>query len=129
VAILRAGHEIRTRDPQLGNLNYGVSAQGFQGVTSADAPDDSRQIAVRRDDLPRIATGVSAAELPQRTTSSRARLLLHLADDLREAIVEGDLEAARVAHDTIGRLLGTEQARLAVVTELPNAAANGRASG
>ncbi|WP_437523421.1 hypothetical protein WME79_34050 [Sorangium sp. So ce726] len=36
----------------------------------------------------------------------RATLLVQLGEGLRAAIVAGDVEAARVAHDAIGRLLG-----------------------
>ena len=36
-------------------------------------------------------------------------MLAHCAGDLAAAIREGDLEAARIAHQAIGRLLGTEE--------------------
>ncbi len=51
--------------------------------------------------------------------------MVHLADDLRAAILDGDLEVARIAHDAIGRLLGSEKDRLAAVSEFQNAAASG----
>jgi hypothetical protein len=118
-----AGHGIRTRDPQLGNLKQGDSAQGFQGVTNDGAPRDPQQIAVRRDVLPRNATAVSAGG-PRQSSGSRATLLAHLADDLRAAVLDGDLEAARIAHEAIGRLLGSEPAPLATVSELPKTASS-----
>ncbi|WP_201770564.1 hypothetical protein [Sorangium cellulosum] len=36
----------------------------------------------------------------------RATLLVQLGEGLRAAIVAGDVETARVAHEAIGRLLG-----------------------
>jgi hypothetical protein len=48
----------------------------------------------------------------------RRVLLVHLAEDLREAIVAGDIEAARVAHEAIGRLLGSDATQLAPVVDL-----------
>lgn len=36
----------------------------------------------------------------------RAALVEHLTADMRAALAAGDLQAARVAHDALGRLLG-----------------------
>jgi hypothetical protein len=55
---------------------------------------------------------------------------VHLADDLRASIIDDELEAARIARNVIGRLLGGEQTRLAAVAEFfSTASASGRASG
>lgn len=50
--------------------------------------------------------------------SPRAALLAHLAEDLRAAVLAGDVEAARVAHEAIGRLLGGEVAGEGSVIDL-----------
>jgi hypothetical protein len=42
----------------------------------------------------------------RRASSPRTTLLAQLAEDLRAAALATDMEAARVAHDAIGRLLG-----------------------
>jgi hypothetical protein len=105
-------------------MNHGFAAQQYQQVTSGDAERDSRQNVTIHNDLPRIATDIESGERPSRASNSRTTLLLHLADDLRASIVDGDLEAARIAHEAIGRLLGSEQTRLASVAELPNAASD-----
>jgi hypothetical protein len=105
-------------------MNHGYSAQQFQQVASDDAERDSRQNVTIRNELPRIATDIVSGEQPSRASNSRTTLLLHLADDLRASIVDGDLEAARIAHEAIGRLLGSEQTRLATVSELPTAASD-----
>ncbi|NUQ72077.1 MAG: hypothetical protein HUU21_00660 [Polyangiaceae bacterium] len=56
-------------------------------------------------------------------TSPRTALLVHLAEDLKAAIEAGDLEAARVAHEAIGRLLGSTAAKNATVVDLATARA------
>jgi hypothetical protein len=50
--------------------------------------------------------------------SHRAALLAHLAEDLKAAVLAGDVEAARVAHGAIGRLLGGEAAGEGGVVDL-----------
>jgi hypothetical protein len=55
--------------------------------------------------------------------SPRTALLVHLAEDLKAAIEAGDLEAARVAHEAIGRLLGSTAAKNATVVDLATARA------
>ncbi len=50
---------------------------------------------------------------------SRAAFLTRLGGDLRAAIVVGDLEAARVAHQAIGRLLGTISPSSEAVVDRP----------
>jgi len=51
--------------------------------------------------------GSSSEELAERWRLGTVReiVLLHLAEALREAMAGGDLEAARVCHETLGRLL------------------------
>lgn len=52
------------------------------------------------------ASEPSGASEPTRTPASpRAALLAHLTGDMGAALVAGDLEAAKVAHEAIGRLL------------------------
>ncbi|WP_437627957.1 hypothetical protein [Sorangium sp. So ce1151] len=45
-------------------------------------------------------------------------LLRHLAEGMREALAAGDVEAARIAHETIGRLLGAPAADAGGVVDL-----------
>jgi len=45
-------------------------------------------------------------------------LLIHLVDDLRAAIAADDIEAARVTHEFIGRLLGSSATQVAANTSL-----------
>ncbi|HTN84190.1 MAG TPA: hypothetical protein VL242_10905 [Sorangium sp.] len=45
-------------------------------------------------------------------------LLGQLAEGMRAALAEGDLEAARIAHETIGRLLGAPGADAGSVIDL-----------
>ncbi|AUX23345.1 uncharacterized protein SOCEGT47_038680 [Sorangium cellulosum] len=48
----------------------------------------------------------------------RSVLLRQLAEGMREALAAGDVEAARIAHETIGRLLGAPGADVAGVIDL-----------
>lgn len=59
---LGAGHEIRTRDPQLGKPNRGEEPQQFQALTTGTRQDAPQRFAVRRDELPRIATAVDGVD-------------------------------------------------------------------
>ncbi|WP_437753191.1 hypothetical protein [Sorangium sp. So ce1389] len=45
-------------------------------------------------------------------------LLRQLAEGMRAALAEGDVEAARIAHETIGRLLGAPGAGAGVAVDL-----------
>ncbi|XXX73304.1 hypothetical protein WMF30_37220 [Sorangium sp. So ce134] len=45
-------------------------------------------------------------------------LLGQLAEGMRAALAEGDVEAARIAHETIGRLLGAPGAHAGGVIDL-----------
>ncbi|WP_437587892.1 hypothetical protein [Sorangium sp. So ce1000] len=45
-------------------------------------------------------------------------LLRQLAEGMTEALAAGDVEAARIAHETIGRLLGTPDADAGGVIDL-----------
>jgi hypothetical protein len=56
-----------------------------------------------------IATTLAASGAPMAdsTTSPRAALLEQLAAGITAAVASGDLEAARVAHQAIGKLLGS----------------------
>ncbi|WP_437980856.1 hypothetical protein [Sorangium sp. So ce117] len=45
-------------------------------------------------------------------------LLRQLADGMRAALAAGDVEAARIAHETIGRLLGAPGADAGGVIDL-----------
>jgi hypothetical protein len=57
-------------------------------------------------EAPLVAVEVAIGAPAPVVTSSRAELLEHLGAGLRLAVAVGDLEAARVAHEAIGRLLG-----------------------
>ncbi|WP_437961337.1 hypothetical protein WME76_17980 [Sorangium sp. So ce119] len=48
----------------------------------------------------------------------RTVLLGQLAEGMRAALAAGDVEAARIAHETIGRLLGAPGADAAAVIDL-----------
>jgi hypothetical protein len=53
---------------------------------------------------PRVeASSAPAAPVP---VSPRAAMLAHLTADMGAALAVGDVEAARAAHEVIGRLLG-----------------------
>ena len=87
----------------------------------ARAADDSGPFA---DDSPRcVISPLAAADGAAGSAASapgnpRRTLLIHLAEDLRVAIVAGDIEAACVTHDAMGRLLGCSTTQLAPVTNL-----------
>src|ERR1700679_106691 len=49
------------------------------------------------------------------TSSPRAVMLAHLSADMGAALAAGDVEAARIAHDAIGKLLGMPGLSAAVV--------------
>jgi integrase len=63
------------------------------------APGESRA-------KPEGALDLGPASAPATPTSPRAALLAHLSSDMTAALAVGDVEAARVAHEAIGRLLG-----------------------
>ena len=70
-----------------------------------DSRDDSRD-----DSIPDVAPAGPLAPLAPATlgpvsASPRAIMLGHLYADMGAALAVGDLEAARIAHDAIGRLL------------------------
>ncbi len=58
-------------------------------------------------------TGSPAAPL-----SARRRLVLALTDAVAAAIEAGDLHAARVAHEALGRLIAEPEKGAAAVTDL-----------
>ncbi len=64
---------------------------------------------------PLTATADSPTPAPG---NHRRALLIHLAEGLRAAIAAGDIEAARVTHDAIGRILGSSTTQLAPSTSL-----------
>jgi hypothetical protein len=47
--------------------------------------------------------------------SPRTAMLVHLTEDMRAALAAGDVEAALLAHDVIGRLLGARGTSGAIV--------------
>jgi hypothetical protein len=47
-----------------------------------------------------------ATDNPHTVPNPRAALLAHLAGDMAAALAAGDTEAARIAHEAVGRLLG-----------------------
>ncbi|MBK8994641.1 MAG: hypothetical protein IPM35_02670 [Myxococcales bacterium] len=56
---------------------------------------------------------------PPAPTTPRQRMIAGLNAELAAALAAGDLEAARVAHEALGRLLGASQAgERAVVIDL-----------
>jgi len=61
---------------------------------------------------PLPATAGSTTPVPG---NHRRTLLIHLAEDLRAAIAAGDIEAARVTQEFIGRLLGSSTTQLAPI--------------
>lgn len=73
------------------------------------AHDDSQ----RR--LPNASTSGSAIEAPAPSTNHRARLLAELGQAIASATAAGDLEAARIAHEALARLLGPPGAAGGVV--------------
>ena len=62
-------------------------------------------------DPERIQSGANATAehaAPTVAANPRTALLAHLSADMTAALVAGDLEAAKIAHDAIGKLLGPE---------------------
>jgi hypothetical protein len=52
-----------------------------------------------------LTTPAAPAPLPAAPPSPRAALLAHLSADMGAALAAGDLEAARIAHEAIGKLM------------------------
>ncbi|XXT25329.1 hypothetical protein WME94_27750 [Sorangium sp. So ce429] len=59
-----------------------------------------------------------ADESQTKPADPRTVLLSQLAEGMRAALAAGDVEAARIAHETIGRLLGAPEADAAGVIDL-----------
>jgi len=68
------------------------------GSGGPGTPEQSRELAAQRD------RGVTNA-------TPRARMIADLCQALAAAATDGDLAAARVAHEALGRLLGAEDHR------------------
>jgi len=83
----------------------------------ARGADDSGPVA---DDSPRSAGPLTpnAGSATRAPGNHRRVLLIHLVDDLRAAIAADDIEAARVTHEFIGRLLGSSATQVAANTSL-----------
>ncbi len=78
------------------------------GITAVR--DDSRTSEPPRVDVsarPAVAFGPNEAAVVSPTKSPRAALLEALSRAITETAAVGDLEAARVAHEALGRLLAT----------------------
>ena len=58
----------------------------------------------------KCAEGREADETRTKPASLRATLLASLAEGMRAALAAGDMEAARIAHETVGRLLSAHGA-------------------
>ena len=73
-----------------------------------------------------MASGTAGGTAPT-PGNHRLAQLIHLAEDLRAAIVVGDIESARVTHEFIGRILGSPTTQLAPVTSIAPERGNGEA--
>jgi hypothetical protein len=91
--------------------------RGFKDMAPrppASDPLDLKEIGEAAGDAsPPFAPVVAASAAPVAATSMpivtpRARLLAALLEGARAAVEAGDIAAARVAHNAVGRLLGSE---------------------
>jgi len=64
-----------------------------------------------------LPSGQAIGQIPGQTESPRAALLAALTNAVRDAAAAGDLAAARVAHEALGRLL-TEPGSASAVVDL-----------
>ena len=104
-----------------GNPDSWASPAGFEaaaartdrGVSRMDR--DIKPGATSAMQIPNPAISGAAGDSQRNPASSRAVMLAHLSADMGAALAAGDMEAARVAHDAIGRLLGAPGAPAAVV--------------
>ena len=78
----------------------GLNRMSTSNPAKSGAPDVSRTNGAEPKAGPAEAAGGGGA-------SPRAVMLGHLSADMDAAIAAGDVEAARVAHEAIGRLLGS----------------------
>jgi hypothetical protein len=67
---------------------------------------------------PKCAEARETDESRTKPGDPRAALVGALADGMRAALAAGDMEAARIAHETIGRLLGAPSELLGGVVDL-----------
>jgi hypothetical protein len=66
-----------------------------------------------------VAVSTAAGEPPSGVVASpRAALVADLAGHLAQLLAAGDIEGARLAHETIGRLLATEPGGSTAVLDL-----------
>ena len=63
------------------------------------------EVGQERTDTGKPANPGRATELGGETLGHRAVLVGHLADGIKAAVASGDLVAARVAHEALGKLL------------------------
>lgn len=99
-------------------MNPTVAAVVVMNATTGSAPEELRR--ALRAPPPGADTGavVMNTTPASRTASPRAQLLEALALAVGACSAAGDLEAARVAHEAVGRLLGSAAALPADVVEL-----------
>ena len=67
------------------------------------APDESRT-------LPAISHAATVGAMQPAPATPRAAMLAHLSADMGAALAAGDVEAARVANEAIGKLLAAGEA-------------------
>jgi transcriptional regulator with XRE-family HTH domain len=108
-----AHYEAGRREPSLANLRNLTWALGC-GADYLLATRRGVDLAYRHDGYVDGARPPAAAQ----QADPRTVLLGHLAEGMREALATGDVEAARIAHETIGRLLGAPGADAAGVIDL-----------
>ena len=89
-----AGHEIRTRDPQLGKLNPALRAQRFRVVTPVELEVEPQRFAMRRNELPGSATAATAGSGGP-PSSDRAALTLSVVATVPSAMERSVLESVR----------------------------------
>lgn len=93
--------------------NPGLASSHVNAENSTPADPGSTPFAQVAD-----ASGPPSDDWPRRVNNPRATLLTHLAEGLLASIEAGDLEAARIAHDSIGRLLGSAETTFAPVVHV-----------
>jgi integrase len=111
----------RRRDRGCGNGTPGAASEegfepGSRGVEGIEVRASTTSLP--RADASEALADVSASSASATTASPRAALLQSLLDAARAAVAAGDLEAARIAHEAVGKLLGEGEGKGAPVVDL-----------
>ncbi|WP_437996574.1 hypothetical protein WMF26_36985 [Sorangium sp. So ce185] len=122
--LTRCGVPAHDRDDVLQECVFVVEAPGIETPAEGGDPQGSRGFPHEMGAAAVPSTAAKCAK-PRQADESRTKpadprtvLLGQLAGGMREALAVGDVDTARVAHDTIGRLLGAPGADAAGVIDL-----------